>query len=305
MSATAAEVRLSAIEAEDPTTGLAGFETQLYAYGLSLGLTLLRGGRYKQAAKYLVQPVPYWRSLEYRLVWGAGAFNRQDRVLDVGSPKLLSLYLAERAGAEVYATDIEDYFVDEYSYLRDKRGLSTNRFQVEAADGRALPYAEGTFTKVYSISVLEHIPNEGDAECARELGRVLAPGGKCLITVPFWPTSKDVYRRDFRWTAASVESSAGRFFQRRYSQDDLCRRLVEPSGLELEQMLFVGERLMTHNRNREFSEHLGLATSPLHPFLSRLVHTKPSTSWQALAKPLCAFLVLRKPRAGHQTVTDR
>src|SRR3712207_8939918 len=55
-----------------------------------------------------------------------------------------------------------------------------------------------TFTKVYSISVLEHIPDDGDTRCAAEIGRVLAPGGTAVLTVPFAPTSRDEYTKPDR-----------------------------------------------------------------------------------------------------------
>jgi SAM-dependent methyltransferase len=283
------------------TAGPGRFELDLYLYGVRVGLALARAGRFNRAVRYLIQPVPYWRSLEYRLVWDAARFRSFDRVLDVGSPKLLSLFLAERVGAEVHSTDLEPYFLDEYTYLRRVRHLSPGRFHVETADGRALPYADGAFTKVYAISVVEHIPEAGDGECLREIARVLAPGGSCFLTVPFWPTSRDVYRKpNFYWAGSVGEAKRqgdAVFFQRRYSAGDLDRRLIEPSGLQVTRRLYVGERLMVRNRQREFSERLPVVSSPIHPLLSRLVHTRPTERWQELEKPLCAFLQLTKPVA--------
>ncbi len=278
---------------------LARFETDLYRYALEIGVALLRGRRLKPALRHLIQPISYWRSVEYRLVWGAAGFGAADRVLDIGSPKLLSLYVAERTGAEIYSTDLLDYFVEEWRYLSQARRVAPERFHVETADGRALPYPDAFFSKVYSISVIEHIPDDGDSDCLREIGRVLAPGGRCLLTVPFWPTSQDVYHRpDFYFAASSPTNGGGLvFFQRRYSEEDLQRRLIRPSGLHLTRLLYVGERVGTRNDRREFCEVAPmLITSPLHPVLSRLVHTRPAASWHTLRKPLCAFLELTKPR---------
>jgi SAM-dependent methyltransferase len=270
-------------------------EADLFRYGVRVGAHLAAAGRLNRGIRYLIRPIPYWRSLEYRLVWNEAAFQSSDRVLDIGSPKLLSLYLAERVGAEVYATDIEDYFVNEYSFLRAARGISPQRFHLEVEDGRRLSYPDQSFTTVYAISVVEHIPDGGDAECLREIGRVLRPGGICLITVPFWPTSRDEYRSpNFYWAGSSRKAAGGIvFFQRRYSEDDLYARLIEPSRLELKEIVYVGERIL-HRSQRELSEFLIPPTGPLQPLLSRLVHTGPSHAWQELKKPLCAFLVLSK-----------
>lgn len=284
-------------QASRARTGVGGRlnEADLFRYGFRIGMHLAAAGRWNRGLRYLIRPIPYWRSLEYRLVWNEAGFLRNDRVLDIGSPKLLSIYLAERVGAEVFATDIEDYFLEEYSFLRAARGISPGRFHVEVEDGRKLSYPDDSFSRVYAISVVEHIPDGGDAECLREIGRVLQPGGKALITVPFWPTSKDEYRSpNFYWAGSSRQADGGRvFFQRRYSENDLYARLVNPSRLELKEMVFVGEWVLRRS-HRELSEFLIPPTGPLQPALSRLVHTGPSRAWQELTKPLAAFLVLTK-----------
>jgi SAM-dependent methyltransferase len=269
----------------------------LYRYAMRIGLHLLAAGRVKRGLRYLVQPVPYWRGLEYRLVWNEAGFTRGDRILDIGSPKLLSIYLAEKVGAEVFATDIDGYFINEYSLLRSARRLSDLNLRLETQDGRTLRFPADSFDKVYAVSVIEHIPDHGDTECMREVGRVLRPGGMCLLTVPFWPVSKDEYKdpASFYWAGSSKTGSDGRvFFQRRYSEEDLYARLIEPSGLTLRKLQFVGERVLVGS-DREFGDFLVAPTGPVHPVLSRLIHTGPVGSSRSLAKPLCAFIVLTKP----------
>jgi SAM-dependent methyltransferase len=51
------------------------------------------------------------------------------------------------------------------------------------AIGERLPFRDGTFDAVVSIAVLEHVRHP--FECARELVRVLRPGGTLLVMVPF------------------------------------------------------------------------------------------------------------------------
>ena len=274
----------------------AGIGFRLQAYGMRLGVPLLRRRRLRRALRYLVVPVNYWRSLEYRLALEAGRFGAGDRVLDVGSPKLLSLWIAERLGAKVVATDIESYFIDEYELLRRARRVPAERLRLEVEDGRKLSYEDAAFDRVYSLSVLEHIPDDGDTECVRELARVLAPGGRCVLTVPFWPTSRIDWRDpDFYWSGASVDGDGGRvFYQRRYSAVDLHERLIEPSGLRLLALRFVGDRFSV-GANRELCELLPPVTGPLQPALARLLTTAPAEDWRTLRKPLCALVVLEKP----------
>jgi hypothetical protein len=53
------------------------------------------------------------------------------------------------------------------------------------ADLAALPFADASFDWVMANHVLEHIP--GDAAAIAELARVLRPGGRAIIMVPFDP----------------------------------------------------------------------------------------------------------------------
>jgi SAM-dependent methyltransferase len=276
-----------------------------YAYALKIGAKELAHGDYKHALRHLLVPVPYWRLVEFRLVRDAGEFQTADRILDIGSPKLLSIYLAKTLGTEVFATDIDDYFMGEYTLLQTLEGLPADKYHVQVEDGRQLSFADGYFNKVFSVSVLEHIPDDGDAECAREIGRVLAPGGRCLLTVPFSPASRTIYRKasQIYWANPEPDEDGDNecqpiFFQRRYCESDLYERLIRPSGLHLKQLLFVGERMLSHSE-KEIFEYIPFSaivmTGLAHPVLSRLFHTPPASSWQELDKPLCALVVLDKP----------
>jgi SAM-dependent methyltransferase len=51
------------------------------------------------------------------------------------------------------------------------------------AVGESLPFADGSFDAVMSLAVLEHVRDP--FRCARELTRVLKPGGEILADVPF------------------------------------------------------------------------------------------------------------------------
>lgn len=267
----------------------------LYTYGLGLGAGLLLRGNVRDALPYLIRPVNYWRAVEYQLVTQAADFRKGQRVLDIGSPKLLSVYLADRVGAEVYATDIESYFMGKMERVRHLRRLPPERYHLQVEDGRKLSFPEAFFDRVYAISVVEHIPDEGDTACIQEMRRVLKPGGQCLITVPFSPASRIDYKDSFYWAGSSKQEADGRvFYQRRYNEEDIYNRLISPSGMRLHMLRYVGENVMVHS-SEELSDRLPLLSAPFQPLLSRLFHTPPVEDWRTLKKPLCAFLVLEKP----------
>jgi cyclopropane fatty-acyl-phospholipid synthase-like methyltransferase len=233
--------------------------------------------------------------LEYRLVCEEAEFHSNDRILDVGSPKLLSLYVAQKVGAEIFATDIEDYFLQEYDFLKRLQNVHSEKFHTRVEDGRNLSFADDYFNKIYSISVLEHIPDDGDTQCVKEIRRVLAKGGRCVITVPFAPKFRMEYRKNnFYWARSSTKLSDGSvFYQRRYSEADLYKRLIDPSGLTLKKLKYLGEKVMT-NSKWELTDILSPVTGPIQPLLSKLFHTAPVDSWKDLKKPLCALIVLEK-----------
>lgn len=268
----------------------------LYRYGLRIGLKLLARGAVIRALPFLIRPVNYWRTLEYRLVLRAAGFSAGDTVLDVGSPKLLALYLAKIVGATVFATDIDHYFLKNYASLRELEGISAEKLRLAVEDGRHLTFPDNYFDKVYSVSVLEHIPLDGDTACIQQMARVLRPGGSCLITVPFSPTPRMDYLSANRvyWASHSTGAESKVFYQRRYNEQDLFERLIDPSGLHLQELLYVGERAMAGSQ-RELSDFLPALSGPIQPLLSRLLHTQPAPTWRELQKPLCAFLSLQKP----------
>ena len=119
--------------------------------------------------------------------WVLSRWRGEQRVLDVGyafaSGVYLSALLALPAPA-IHGVDMAAANVP---------GLVRTR-----ADVRALPYRDQSFDLVICISTIEHIgrdnthyglPQErdlaGDVATLRELERILVPGGRLLITVPF------------------------------------------------------------------------------------------------------------------------
>jgi ubiquinone/menaquinone biosynthesis C-methylase UbiE len=181
--------------------------------------------------------------MEYQLTVDALRPLRGCRVLDIGSPKLPALLVARDRTCELYATDIRDYFIAPTAEFLTRMGLGDRLGRgvyLQVQDARCLSYDDASFDRVYSISVLEHIPDHGDSEAIREIARVLKPGGTLTLTVPFNArgyyeefVSGDVYER-------SAEKK-GTFYQRHYHFDSLMERLVEASGLILEDMRFFGE----------------------------------------------------------------
>jgi SAM-dependent methyltransferase len=134
----------------------------------------------REAVARLVCPLDPVRYIEMPQVLNRLAARPGERVLDLASPKLCAVALA-RDGVEVTVVDAWPREIETWTTLAgDVDGLT---FQV--ADGRALPFPDGSFDHAYSVSVIEHIPDDGDFEALAELVRVIKPGGRVLVTMPY------------------------------------------------------------------------------------------------------------------------
>jgi SAM-dependent methyltransferase len=214
-----------------------------YLTSVLTGLQSLTGQFPREAAARVVNPLSYPRFLEYQLALGQHGPSSTGRILDIGSPKLPLLVLARRAQAEIYATDIRDYFIAPTAHFLERIGLGHRLgrdLHLEVQDARKLRYADNFFDQVFSISVIEHIPNDGDVQAMREIARVLRPGGIATLTVPF---AADGLREEYVHGPVYERSAHGgpTFYQRHYDAAAVRERLVAPSGLQLLASVHFGE----------------------------------------------------------------
>lgn len=266
-------------------------------YGRAVGARAsLRGRMSKQAAKLLLKPVAYWRAVEYAMALRQLQPCAGERILDVSSPKLLALYLANRIGCSVVATDLDGSFIPEWAPFQQLLGIPEDRLEMRVEDARSLSFEAASFDAVYSISVLEHIPDGGDSEAVAELARVLRPGGRLFLTVPFAPAARDIYvdPSNFYWSHLTVKNEDGlAFFQRRYDEQSLHNRLVAPSRLRPVAITYHGDRILVRSE-KEVVNYLPNVTGLVQPLLASLLVEGPRSDWQQLRKPLCATLLLEK-----------
>jgi SAM-dependent methyltransferase len=117
--------------------------------------------------------------------WVLSRYRGERRVLDVGYANAPAAYLTLLLGLGVEQLHCVDLAV------RPMVGANAAR-----ADVRLLPYRDGAFSLVLCVSTLEHIGLDNtryapfteraaeDGVAMAEIGRVLAPGGRLMVTVP-------------------------------------------------------------------------------------------------------------------------
>ncbi len=267
----------------------------LFRFGIAVGLRTVPVAP-RHGLKRLILPLDYVRYAEDGYVLEHLEVGSQHLVLDVGSPKLLSLFLAARVGARVHATDLLDYFFVAYGAYADRvLGAGRDRYVMRAEDARTLGYPDRTFDRVFSISAIEHIPGDGDRLAMREIARVLKPGGVVCLTVPWSDAGyvEEFKRRgdaDAYWVASGEERV---FYQRVYDRRTLEGRLLTPSALEVVDVSFWGERRVPVERLFLSRQPLRYAMLPLHFPLALLSLTRLGEREPSRKKVAC--LTLRKP----------
>jgi SAM-dependent methyltransferase len=186
----------------------------------------------------------YVRCAEYPLVFQHLAPQRGGLLLDVGSGHShFPLYVASRTPTVVVALDPSDWVLwqrDIASRFVRRQIVPPGRLRVVLGDAQRAPFPDGQFDYISAISTIEHVEGKGDSLVMQELGRVLKPGGRLVLTVPYnYERYRDFWVTDDTYTAAFRGTPL--FYQRHYDDHALAKRLVEPSGLKLTKKVIFGE----------------------------------------------------------------
>jgi SAM-dependent methyltransferase len=116
--------------------------------------------------------------------WIRPAFERLGdvagrRVLDCGCGHGMAAVVLARRGARVTALDLSQGYLREAGRRAQANGVSLERVR---ADAERLPFAGGSFDRVWGNAVLHHLDL---GRAAAELRRVLAPGGVAVFCEPW------------------------------------------------------------------------------------------------------------------------
>src|SRR5262245_47023631 len=153
---------------------------------------------------YRVETRHFWFQGTRRVILAAleralGRRTEGARVLDLGCGTGFTLSLLP-SGARGVGIDFSQ------AALRYARTRAPGAELVRAS-AYALPFPTGSFDAVLALDVLEHL--DDDALAARELQRVLAPGGAAIVTVPafaqLWSAHDEALEHRRRYRLAEIE----------------------------------------------------------------------------------------------------
>ena len=180
--------------------------------------------------------------------------GRDARVLDIGTGTGANLRLLRQMGMhDVTGLDSSE----EAIRFCAERGLGA----VRHGNASNLPFPDERFDLVLATDVLEHV--ERDAEAAREIRRVLRPGGHALVTVPAFRSL---------WGLQDVQSH----HLRRYRRPAFRRLLVE-AGLEVRDLYYFNYLLFpaiwgARQAIRIFKPKIASENQVNAPALNRALH---------------------------------
>ena len=274
----------------------------MYTLGLQFGLLHLLQGKIRRGIYLLIRPIDYWRTLEFPIALEYLRVESGDHILDVGSPKLISMYVATHCGASVYALDIyDDNGLTDTMFYKSSAGTDT--LHVLIGDVRLLPFADSSLDKVFSVSVLEHVfPAEGgDLKALKEIARVLRPAGRLVFTVGFTKQSRVEYLKQDVDDRKRITADEMIFFQRRYDAQALQQLLADVDEFEVERQEYICERFY-HRPQKEVWTIIGegnkfkrLALAPLYPLFA-MIFLKRSPAPLPASEAMAVCMSLRKKK---------
>jgi len=154
-------------------------------------------------------PTPWW-SRPYEYAWAAEFVKPTDVVLDAacGIAHPFKFYLAGKCKA-VHAVD-KDERINDYIKIGDeiqkafgddalKSFIESEMYcepHCKQGDITALPYKNNMFDKVFSISVIEHLPESDIQAALKEFHRTLKKNGTLILTADY-PTAAMITVKDF------------------------------------------------------------------------------------------------------------
>ena len=180
------------------------------------------------------------------------------RVLEIGTGYLTLAVTLRRMFPRALITGVEHPGRPDVCASAYGQRLAAERITLAAADVAAggLPFRDASFDAVLFAEVVEHLPPNAVPEVLHDIARVLAPGGRVILTTPnlaSW-TNRELVVRGHSPQQSPARTIDGTFGHLRlYTMAELVG-LLEGAGL--------------HVRCREFFDQVPVGISPLRRALA-------------------------------------
>lgn len=173
-------------------------------------------------------------------------------ILDVSSPRLLYLFLLKKhAGLKLIFTNPDkkdhSFTLKFLNYLGYSANVGHHNLLVQD-----LPHRPESFEIITCMSVLEHIPGDGDRDAVQKMWLMLKPGGRLLISVPCAKEPFEEYINLNDYDLYNMDNEGFYFGQKFYSEELLEERIFATTGFPSCKKIY-GEKIAgAFFRNRQW-----------------------------------------------------
>ena len=192
-------------------------------FGFKLGSKLFFKG--KISPRLLLNPVSIVRYFEFDYANTNSQLIDRIKVLDISSPYLFGFYHSIKNNLDYHYINPDQQDLANVISLSAKIKFKA-AYSTQNMDALNLSYSNDYFDRVLSISVIEHIRNNGDSEAMKEIWRVLKPGGLLILTFPVKKIFEIEYRDIDEYNLNPEKKSTEYFFQRIYDKQKIEERLL-------------------------------------------------------------------------------
>ncbi len=197
----------------------------------------------KNLLKLLVCPfdsVRYYEAHVFYKILKNNVFKFEN-YLDVSSPRIFPFIFClkkNKLTKKCILINPDNKDLSETRSLFNKSTMACELYNIKVGE---LPEDE-QFDFITCISVLEHIPQEGDIDAVKKMWRILKKGGFLYITVPCSNEEINEYRDMDPYGLNGENSSEYYFFQKFYDKNMLENRIFKTTGKPIIMEIF-GERI--------------------------------------------------------------
>ena len=220
------------------------------------------GGGVNEAYNLAFFPMDSARYFEFDILWQWVVEKRPEgRYLDVSSPRnfpALVLRDHKHLVGDLVNPDGQDLSLT--MRLMEQLGL-LSRCRLHQKKTEEISFPDNTFELITCISVVEHIPDGGDLGAVETLWRLLAPGGRLLVTVPCASRGFAEYIDYNEYGLLQRDENGFVFGQTFYDDEALRERIFTITGFPVRSAVFgeVEKGLFFRNRERKLKD-------PTYPF---------------------------------------
>jgi hypothetical protein len=260
---------------------------------------------FRKFARSFLVPVDFTRTIEIPRLLSLSQILFQPlekplRILDIGSPQLLSLSLAS------YSPNWQLTYINKFDEEINDLALKSQLLNLKNINllqhdiTKPMELLEDQFDYIFSCSVFEHILPEygGDILAASIMERYLCRGGIFALSVPFY---KSAFHEYSYTSVYDQENPANEkmFFQRFYDEATVNNQIINPSRLKLIRQSFIGERFWYPNNPRKrlanfiSTYKLSFIFGRSFPLFAKIFF-ETSDNWMTIRKPYLSIVVLGK-----------